>query len=69
MARRRGRRGHRGAGGRLFRLTFDDPALGLDRVRGKPALLILAVTPDNLICMKPQNLVTGLPVRYLEAVG
>ena len=53
----------------LFRLTFDDPMLGLDRMRGEPAYLILAVTPDNLIRMKPQNLVTGLPVKHLEAVG
>ena len=31
--------------------------------------LILAVTPDNLIRMKPQNLVTGMPVKHLEAIG
>jgi hypothetical protein len=53
----------------LFRLTFDDPALVLDRVQGEPAYLILAVGPDSLIRMKPQNLVTGLPVKHLEAVG
>jgi hypothetical protein len=53
----------------LFRLTFDNPALALDRVQGEPAYLILAVTPDNLIRMKPQNLVTGLPVKHLEAIG
>jgi hypothetical protein len=28
-----------------------------------------AVTPDNLIRMAPQNLLTGLPVKHLEAVG
>jgi hypothetical protein len=53
----------------LFRLTFDNPALALDRVQGEPTYLILAVTPDNLIRMKPQNLVTGLPVKHLEAIG
>ena len=53
----------------LFRLTFDDPEVMLDRVRGEPVYLILAMTTDNLIRMKPQNLVTGLPIRHLEAVS
>ena len=52
----------------LFRLTFRDAAVMLDKVRGEPVYLILAMTPDKLIRMKPQNLVTGLPVRHLEAV-
>jgi hypothetical protein len=29
---------------------------------------MLAMTGDKTIRMKPQNLVTGLPVRHLEAV-
>jgi hypothetical protein len=53
----------------LFRLTFRDPAVALDKVRGEPVYLILAMTPDKLIRMKPQNLVTGLPIKHLEAVG
>ncbi|MEJ2378292.1 MAG: DUF6352 family protein [Pseudolabrys sp.] len=53
----------------LFRLTFRDPALMLDRVKGEPVYLILATTPDNTIRMKPQNLITGLPIRHLEAVS
>jgi hypothetical protein len=53
----------------LFRLTFRDPDLMLDKVRGEPVYLILAMTPDRIIRMKPQNLVTGLPVKHLEAVG
>jgi hypothetical protein len=53
----------------LFRLTFRDPAVVLDKVRGEPVYLILAMTADKLIRMKPQNLVTGLPVKHLEAVG
>jgi len=51
-----------------FRLTFADPELMLDKVKGEPVYLILAITPDNLIRMKPQNLVTGLPIRHLETV-
>lgn len=53
----------------LFRLTFRDPAIMLDKVKGEPVYLILAMTPDKTIRMKPQNLVTGLPVRHLEAVS
>jgi hypothetical protein len=53
----------------LFRLTFGDAAAMLDKVKGEPAYLILAMNADKLIRMKPQNLVTGLPVRHLEAVS
>jgi hypothetical protein len=53
----------------LFRLTFRDPAVTLDKVRGEPVYLILAQTPDKLIRMKPQNLIAGLPVKHLEVVG
>ncbi len=53
----------------LFRLTFRDPSLVLDKVKGEPVYLLLAMTPDKLIRMKPQNLVSGLPIRHLEAIG
>jgi hypothetical protein len=53
----------------LFRLNFRDPAMMLDNVRGEPVYLILAMTPDMTIRMKPQNLLTGLPIRHLEAVS
>jgi Family of unknown function (DUF6352) len=53
----------------LFRLSFRDPGLMLDKVRGEPIYLVLAMSREHLIRMKPQNLVTGLPVRYLEAVS
>jgi hypothetical protein len=53
----------------LFRLTFDDPDVVLDRVGSEPVYLILAMSPDKIIRMKPQNLVTGLPIRHLEAVS
>ncbi len=36
---------------------------------GEPIYLMLAMTPDGLLRMKPQNLVTGLPIRHLEAVS
>jgi len=53
----------------LFRLTFDDPLMVIDKVKGDPVYLILAMTPEKVIRMKPQNLVTGLPIKHLEAVS
>ena len=52
----------------LFRLTFADTSAVLDDVRGEPVYLILATTPDQRLRMKPQNLLTGLPIRRLEMV-
>jgi hypothetical protein len=53
----------------LFRLTFADPSMVLEKIRGEPVYLILAMTGEKTIRMKPQNLLTGLPVQHLEAVG
>jgi hypothetical protein len=51
----------------LFRMTFADADLLVDGVAGEPVYLILAMTSDQLVRMKPQNLVTGLPIKHLEA--
>jgi hypothetical protein len=53
----------------LFRLTFRNPSVMLDKVTGEPVYLILAMASDKTIRMKPQNLLTGLPIRHLEAVS
>jgi hypothetical protein len=53
----------------LFVLTFRDPSVVLDKVKGEPVYLILAMTGDKTIRMKPQNLITGLPIKHLEAVS
>ena len=53
----------------LFALTFRDPAIMLDKVKGEPVYLLLAMTGEKTIRMKPQNLITGLPIKHLEAVG
>jgi hypothetical protein len=50
----------------LFRLTFPEPAAVIERVRGEPVYLILAMTPELNIRMKPQNLLVGLPLQQLE---
>jgi hypothetical protein len=51
----------------LFRLSFRDDAAAANELAGEPVYLILAMTPDKTLRMKPQNLVTGLPVRQHEA--
>src|SRR5215471_3380591 len=40
----------------LFRLSFRDPTVMMDKVRGEPIYLILAMGTDKTIRMKPQNL-------------
>src|SRR3569833_758173 len=45
----------------LFRLTFNDPEVVIDKVKGEPIYLILAMDLDKILRLKPQNLVTGLP--------
>jgi hypothetical protein len=51
----------------LFRLTFPDTRLVVDSIGREPVYLILAMTSEQLVRMKPQNLLTGLPIKHLEA--
>jgi hypothetical protein len=53
----------------LYRLQFRDPDRVAPAVKGEPVYLILATTQDKVLRMKPQNLVTGLPIRQLEVVS
>jgi hypothetical protein len=53
----------------LYRLTFSDPEVVLEKAKGEPIYLILAMTADRTLRMKPQNLVVGLPIAHLEAVS
>ena len=53
----------------LFRLVFRDPADMIEKVRGEPVYLLVAMAPDGVLRLKPQNLVTGLPIRHEEAVN
>jgi hypothetical protein len=52
----------------LFRLTFADWEAAVPQFEGDAAYLILAMTADKVLRMKPQNLLTGLPLRSLAAV-
>lgn len=53
----------------LYRLTFRDPHIMLDDVKGDPVYLIMAMNADKVLRLKPQNLVTGLPLKMLEAAS
>jgi hypothetical protein len=46
----------------LFRLEFSDQTRLVAQAKGHPVYLILACQEDRLVRMKPQNLVTGLPL-------
>jgi Family of unknown function (DUF6352) len=53
----------------LFRLSFSDAALVADVLEREPVYLIMAMTPGLNLRMKPQNLLTGLPIKHLEAAS
>jgi hypothetical protein len=53
----------------LFRLSFSDATLMADSVEQEPVYLIMAMTLDHYLRMKPQNLLTGLPIKRLEAAS
>ena len=53
----------------LYRLNFRQVEIALDKARGEPIYLLLAMTPDRTLRVKPQNLVTGLPIRHLETAS
>ncbi len=52
----------------LFRLVFSDNRI-VTAGKNEPVYLIMAMTPDQVLRMKPQNLVTGLPIKHLEAAS
>jgi Family of unknown function (DUF6352) len=53
----------------IYRLTFRNPMDMIEKVRGEPVYLLMAMTADEVLRLKPQNLVTGLPIRHGEAVN
>ena len=50
----------------LFRLTFRDPGDCLPDAAGRPVYLGLAFRADHTLKMKPQNLLTNLPLAHRE---
>lgn len=53
----------------LFRLDLPDRARVLPQLAGRPVWLILAMTPERKVRMKPQNLAVGLPLREAAVTG
>jgi hypothetical protein len=47
----------------LFRMTLADPGAIRSDVAGRPVYLALAMDEDNVVRMKPQNLLTNLPLH------
>ena len=47
----------------LFRMEIEDKNAVLDTMRGKPIYLALGMTPSGKVVMKPQNLLTNLPLK------
>jgi hypothetical protein len=41
----------------------------IERIRGEPVYLLVAMAPDGVMRLKPQNLLTGLPIRHEEVVN
>ncbi|HSP25763.1 MAG TPA: DUF6352 family protein [Saliniramus sp.] len=53
----------------LYRLTFVDQRVVTDELAGHPVYLLLGMSIDNVVRMKPQNLVVGLPLRTPGGAG
>jgi hypothetical protein len=53
----------------LYQLTFADSTDIAEIIKGEPVYLILAMSPEKILRMKPQNLLTGLPVCGVKAVN
>jgi hypothetical protein len=47
----------------LFRLEFRDASAAVPEMQGRPVYLGLACRPDRTLRVKPQNLVTSLPLH------
>jgi hypothetical protein len=53
----------------LYQLRFRDARVVTGNIGSAPVYLILAMTPDKVLQLKPQNLLTGLPIRHPELVS
>jgi hypothetical protein len=54
----------------LYRLTFADDVDIVGQAKDAPTYMIAAMSIDKTLRLKPQNLVTGLPIRHrTEAVN
>jgi hypothetical protein len=52
----------------LYRVNFTDTGDMVEEIRGAPTYLMMAMTKENGLRLKPQNLLSGLPIRHLDAL-
>ena len=48
----------------LYRLRFAEDTEIIEKARGAPTYLIAAMSGERMVRLKPQNLITGLPVLH-----
>jgi uncharacterized protein DUF6352 len=53
----------------LYALRFCDEQLLIEKARAEPTYILMAMDADRVLRLKPQNLITGLPMRALERVA
>jgi len=53
----------------LYRLLLRRDVRLLEKMKSNDMFLILAMTPERILRMKPQNLITGLPLAQLESAS
>jgi hypothetical protein len=53
----------------LYRLGFADRTVVLERLRGEPVYLLAAMASDKTLRLKPQNLITGLPLATPKVIS
>jgi hypothetical protein len=53
----------------LYRLTFVHPTDMIETVRGEPIYVLMAASEEGILRMKPQNIISGLPIRSAELVN
>jgi hypothetical protein len=53
----------------LYRMNFSTDAPVLERARGAPTYLLAAMSSDQVVRLKPQNLITGLPVIHCSGAA
>jgi hypothetical protein len=52
----------------LYRMRFPDDVDLIERMHGQPTYLIVAGSSDMTLRLKPQNLITGLPLQHASEV-
>ncbi len=53
----------------LYRLLLRPDVMLLEKMKSNDMFLILAMTPERTLRMKPQNLITGLPLAQRESAS